>query len=173
MLEHLTEIHDKQQETRKKAWDAFLVQRSRTRSKSMSYGQFPSNTTGTSSSSSAPFSGLGTALDEDELDHNEGLIGFNQMGYQLSREERRELDRLIRDGIPLVYRSKVWLECSGGLEMMEPGVFRELLSVSDADDSVLAEIEKDIGRTMPLNVFFGGDGAGIEKLRRVLIAYSR
>jgi small G protein signaling modulator 3 len=35
------------------------------------------------------------------------------------------------------------------------------------------EIEKDVGRTMPLNIFFGGDGAGVVKLRRVLTAYSR
>ncbi|KAF8120355.1 rab-GTPase-TBC domain-containing protein [Boletus edulis] len=26
---------------------------------------------------------------------------------------------------------------------------------------------------MPLNIFFGGDGAGVVKLRRVLTAYSR
>jgi len=30
-----------------------------------------------------------------------------------------------------------------------------------------------VGRTMPLNIFFGGDGAGVVKLRRVLTAYSR
>ena len=173
MLNRLTEIHDKQQDTRKRAWDTFLGQRSKTRSKNVSYGQTSASSAGTNNSSAAPFWGLGTSLDEDELDHNEGLIGFNQMGYSLSREERRELDRLIRGGIPLVYRSKIWLECSGGLEMMEPGLFRELVNRHDADDSITAEIEKDVGRTMPLNVFFGGDGAGIEKLRRVLIAYSR
>ena len=40
-------------------------------------------------------------------------------------------------------------------------------------DLIVDEIEKDVGRTMPLIIFFGGDGAGVDKLRRVLIAYSR
>ena len=56
---------------------------------------------------------------------------------------------------------------------MEPGTFKDLLNSQQLDASVLAEIEKDVGRTMPLNVFFGGDGPGIDKLRRVLTAYSR
>ena len=73
-----------------------------------------------------------------------------------------------------MYRAKVWLECSGALEMREPGLFQDLLAKEDAsNESVMGEIAKDVGRTMPLNVFFGGDGAGVEKLRRVLIAYSR
>lgn len=37
---------------------------------------------------------------------------------------------------------------------------------------VLAEIEKDVSRTFPGNLFFGGDGPGVAKLRRVLVAYS-
>jgi len=57
--------------------------------------------------------------------------------------------------------------------MMEPGLFRDLLSESDSGSGVGIEIEKDVGRTMPLNIFFGGDGAGVDKLRRVLTAYSR
>ena len=58
--------------------------------------------------------------------------------------------------------------------MQEPGVFVELLAQMDSDGgSVVREIDKDVGRTMPLNMFFGGDGVGVQKLRRVLIAYSR
>jgi hypothetical protein len=116
---------------------------------------------------------LGTADEEDELSHSEGLIGFAQLGLSSNRDERKEFDRLLRSGIPLVYRSKVWLECSGGLEMREPGLFQDLLAMPDGPDSMLGEIEKDVGRTMPLNMFFAGDGAGVNKLRRVLIAYSR
>lgn len=117
--------------------------------------------------------GLSTPDNAEELDHNEGLIGFSGMGYSLTRDERKELERLIRGGIPLDYRSKIWLECSGASEMMEPGLFKELLQDHGDTSSVAAEIEKDVGRTMPLNVFFGGDGPGIDKLRRVLLAYSR
>jgi hypothetical protein len=57
--------------------------------------------------------------------------------------------------------------------MKEPGLFRDLLAQVDTQAGVSSEIEKDVGRTMPLNIFFGGDGAGVDKLRRVLTAYSR
>lgn len=57
--------------------------------------------------------------------------------------------------------------------MREPGVFRDLLKSHEGmDNPSLKEIEKDVVRTMPLNVFFGGDGVGVAKLRRVLQAYS-
>lgn len=117
--------------------------------------------------------GLGTAVEEEELVHSEGLIAFAQLGLSSNREERKEFDRLVRSGIPLVYRSKVWLECSGGLDMKEPGLFTDLLAKSDSEGGVVREIEKDVGRTMPLNIFFGRTGAGVDKLRRVLTAYSR
>ena len=57
--------------------------------------------------------------------------------------------------------------------MKEPGLFHDLLAQADGENFVLKEIDKDVGRTMPLNVFFGRTGAGVEKLRRVLTAYSR
>jgi hypothetical protein len=125
------------------------------------------------SSDSSAFHGLRTADEEEELLHTEGLIGFAQLGLSSSRDERREFDRLLRTGIPLVYRAKVWLECSGGLEMKEPGLFSDLLANVDHGDAMVKEIEKDVGRTMPLNIFYGGDGPGVQKLRRVLTVYSR
>lgn len=169
MLHHLTEIHDEQQDARKKYWDVFLKQRSKMKTKSLSSGLSNAGNSG----GAAALLGLDTPIDEEELDHSDGLLGFSGMGYSLSRDERRDLERLIRNGVPLLYRAKIWYECSGALEMMEPGVFKDLLNDQQQDGSVVAEIEKDVGRTMPLNVFFGGDGPGIEKLRRVLIAYSR
>ncbi|KAH8118089.1 TBC-domain-containing protein [Phellopilus nigrolimitatus] len=169
MLHNLTEIHDEQQDTRRKSWDAFIKQRSKARNKNLPTVTSSSNNAG----GAAAILGLGTSVDEEELVHSDGLIGFSGMGYSLSREERRDLERLIRGGVPLLYRAKIWLECSGALEMIEPGVFKDLLNGRQEEDGVVGEIEKDVGRTMPLNVFFGGDGPGIEKLRRVLIAYSR
>jgi hypothetical protein len=170
LLRELTEIHDLNQRSQRKEWDAFVKRRSKVRSIKAS-----SVTASVASGGAGPAAilGLGTAVEEDELSHSEGLIGFAQLGLTSDREERREFDRLVRSGIPLVYRSKVWLECSGGLEMKEPGLFQDLLSQNDGPDSAVAEIEKDVGRTMPLNVFFGGDGPGVDKLRRILIAYSR
>ncbi|KAJ7239392.1 rab-GTPase-TBC domain-containing protein [Mycena haematopus] len=168
LLDELTAIHDERQAARCKEWDVFVRQRSKGKG-----GAAPASKAAAAMASvaggAAAILGLGTASPEDELEHSEGLIGFAQLA---NKDERRELDRLVRSGIPLVYRSKVWLECSGGLEMKEPGMFRDLLAVQGSSH-VLEEIEKDVGRTMPLNVFFGGDGAGVVKLRRVLTAYSR
>ncbi|GBE90104.1 predicted protein [Sparassis crispa] len=170
LLAQLIEIHDQRQTARRKEWDVFLKLRS-------------NSTKGFSSTSRAIASGAGggaavllgldIALEEDELLHTDGLIGFAQLGLSSNRDEKKEFDKLVRNGIPLMYRSKAWLECSGGLEMREPGVFTDLLSEVDSENSVAREIEKDVGRTMPLNIFFGRTGAGVDKLRKVLIAYSR
>ena len=173
LLDQLTEIHDQRQATQRKEWDAFVKKRSKVKQlKGMN--QASSMAIAAGAGAAATILGLGTACEEDELSHSEGLIGFAQLGLSSSKDEKKEFDRLLRNGIPLVYRAKVWLECSGALEMREPGLFQDLLARMDGNDAgVEAEIEKDVGRTMPLNIFFGGDGAGVDKLRRVLIAYSR
>ncbi|KAM6503983.1 hypothetical protein JOM56_000926 [Amanita muscaria] len=203
LLDQLTEIHDEKQVASQKVWDAFLKQRgSRSKTIRAEQPRHVSSFTGGSATmanggASLAAGGIAAILgmkitggtrggDEDEVEeeltHSEGLIGFAQLGLPANKEERKEFDRLVRNGIPLVYRAKVWLECSGGSEMKEPGLFQELLAVPqgregpDGDEepgNVVAEIEKDVGRTMPLNVFFGGDGVGVGKLRRVLTAYSR
>jgi hypothetical protein len=85
-------------------------------------------------------------------------------------DEKRELDKHLRLGVPLAYRAKVWSECSGAGEMVEPGVFSELAPKDEGP--IVEEIDKDIRRTMPCNIFFGGKGPGVAKLRRLLIAYS-
>ncbi|PPQ84156.1 hypothetical protein CVT25_002022 [Psilocybe cyanescens] len=173
LLNQLTEIHDQQQAAQRKEWDAFVKQRSKVKHLKGSSNAVSSSSVAAGAGAAAAILGLGTAIEEDELAHSEGLIGFAQLGLSSNKDERKEFDRLVRSGIPLVYRSKVWLECSGALEMREPGLFQDLLAETDGPDSVVDEIEKDVGRTMPLNIFFGGDGAGVDKLRRVLIAYSR
>ncbi|EPQ53941.1 TBC-domain-containing protein [Gloeophyllum trabeum ATCC 11539] len=168
LLAQLTEIHDQHQTARRKEWDAFVNKRRKARA-----SKGTTTSVASTSAGAAAVLGLGSSVEEEELSHSEGLIGFAQLGLSSSRDERREFDRLVRSGIPLVYRSKVWFECSGALEMMEPGLFRDLLSEPDGGSGVSIEIEKDVGRTMPLNIFFGGDGTGVDKLRRVLTAYSR
>ena len=176
LLNQLTEIHDQQQASQRKEWDSFVKQRSKVKllKGNVAGGTLSSIAAGAGvGGTAAAILGLGTACEDDELSHSEGLIGFAQLGLSSNRDERREFDRLVRHGIPLVYRSKVWMECSGALDMREPGLFQDLLAQVDGPDSVISEIEKDVGRTMPLNIFYGGDGAGVSKLRRVLIAYSR
>ncbi|KAF9525807.1 rab-GTPase-TBC domain-containing protein [Crepidotus variabilis] len=173
LLDELTTIHDQRQSARRKEWDAFVKRRSKAGTMSKSSSATISAAASSVGGAAAAILGLGTECEDDELSHTDGLIGFAQLGLTSNKDERKEFDRLVRGGIPLVYRSKVWLESSGALEMKEPGLFRDLLAQKDGMDGVAHEIEKDVGRTMPLNIFFGGDGAGVEKLRRVLIAYSR
>jgi hypothetical protein len=174
LLDELTDIHDQRQASRRKEWDVFVKQRIKGRvlSKTVSSGLGIAASAGAGSAAAAIL-GLGKQGVEDELSHTGGLIGFAQLGLSSNKDERREFDKLVRSGIPLAYRSKVWLECSGALEMREPGHFQDLLAQKPESDGAVHEIEKDVGRTMPLNIFFGGDGVGVNKLRRVLTAYSR
>ena len=170
LLVQLTDIHDQRQAAQRKEWDAFLKNRSRVAAASASKA---GGARAAALGGAARLLGLGTADEAEELGHSEGLIGFAQFGLSSSRDEQRELDRLVRRGLPLAYRAKAWLECSGALEMREPGVFADLLAECDPGSAVVKEIEKDVCRTMPLNIFFGRTGAGVQKLRRVLMAYSR
>ena len=174
LLLQLTDIHDQRQAAQRKEWDLFLKNRSKAAaSKSLSAGSRNASFGVGVGRGAAQLLGLGTADEAEELEHSEGLIGFAQFGLSSSRDEKREFDRLVRSGIPLAYRAKAWLECSGALEMREPGVFADALAECDGASSVVREIDKDVCRTMPLNIFFGRTGAGVEKLRRVLMAYSR
>ncbi|KAH9981699.1 rab-GTPase-TBC domain-containing protein [Russula compacta] len=168
LLGELTVIHDERQVAQRKDWDAFTLP-----TPSPSGGGSGSGGGGggsglakapSAAGGAAALLGLDGPVAEDELAHSDGLIGIAQLGRSAAREERRELGRVVRGGVPLAYRAK----------MQEPGVFAELLAQTDSDGGVVVrEIDKDVGRTMPLNMFFGGDGVGVQKLRRVLIAYSR
>ncbi|EJU04958.1 TBC-domain-containing protein [Dacryopinax primogenitus] len=174
LLDSLKDIHDQQQEKQKTEWDAFLKKRKVKSVKGPPVG-LGSNEGVKETFGAAAILGLAKEpTDADELRGGEAFIGIAQMGLQKgNKDDFREFARLVRRGVPLVYRPKVWMECSGALEMMEPGLFHELLSSHDAQTNIsLEEIEKDVRRTMPLNVFFGGDGVGVGKLRRVLQAYS-
>ncbi|ODO03174.1 hypothetical protein I350_06019 [Cryptococcus amylolentus CBS 6273] len=160
LLDRLTELHDRQQKERIAEWDAFLKKRNKRR-------------TG----------------DKDQR-WTAGLIGVGQMGLSnQGQEDFRSFARLVRKGLPLKYRGEIWAgklvafftahdanmtaECSGAKDLMVPGEYSEILAVhKDFESPVLADIEKDVSRTFPGNVFFGGDGPGVGKLRRVLVAYS-
>ncbi|KZW03637.1 TBC-domain-containing protein [Exidia glandulosa HHB12029] len=166
LLKQLTEIHDATQRARVTEWDAFLHARAENAQRAIQ-AQQPSN-----KSKPGAFSGLEPGEDDTTMLGGETLFVAPMYMSSASREERREFARLVRAGIPLRHRAKVWLECSGAVEMREPGMFQELLSRAEImDDTTRHEIDKDVVRTMPLNIFFGGEGVGVAKLRRVLQAY--
>ncbi|PWN32506.1 TBC-domain-containing protein [Meira miltonrushii] len=100
-----------------------------------------------------------------------GLIGLGQLGS--NPKDQQEFQRLIQGGIPLIYRPKLWYECSGAFDRVEPGRYQELLDEHENEENACTkQIDLDVGRTMPTNIFFAGDGPGVAKLRRLLVAYS-
>jgi hypothetical protein len=146
LLNQLSEIHDHQQTELIDAWDKFFQKRS----VSMTKGKIKKE--------------------------GGGRVGVE--GMVKGSEEWKGFARLGRGGIPLVYRSEVWMgecrcfvligrelmwlhvECSGAKELMVPGEYKEILGRQrkgkGGDEVVLGEIEKDVGRTFPGNVYFGG-----------------
>jgi len=176
LLSQLVTVHDRKQKGRKTEWDTFMRQTrkakiSTTANKPVTAASLVSQ----ASSGAAALLGLAKGTEDEEVSWTEGLglIGVAQMGL-----EWKEFFRLVQSGIPLAYRAKVWFECSGAHDLSEPGVFQEQAAAAKRlregpEKSVaVEEIEKDVTRTMPLNVFFGGDGQGVDKLRAVLGAYS-
>jgi hypothetical protein len=103
------------------------------------------------------------------------LIGLASLSNsKMAKERRKELQTLIYNGIPMSLRPKIWGECTGAYMLKEPMYYQDLLSNGlDADPICVQQIDMDVHRTMPSNVFFNGKGPGIEKLRRVLLAFSR
>ncbi|GAA6061569.1 hypothetical protein JCM10212_001101 [Sporobolomyces blumeae] len=107
---------------------------------------------------------------------SEDLVGIAQMGTEgkSKKEDWNEFKDLVRKGIPISYRPKIWGECSSANEAREPGVYQELLfSPREDEHQCLKQIDMDCPRTFPTNVFFAGNGPGVAKLHNVLVAYSR
>ncbi|KAF9946232.1 hypothetical protein BGZ65_009931, partial [Modicella reniformis] len=97
------------------------------------------------------------------------LIGIATIGKGSDWEEFRDL---VREGIPVMYRNKIWQEVSGALDMRQPGYYKELLSRQKLETCQWwSDIEMDLHRTFPTNVLFSPGGQGIEKLKNVLLAY--
>ncbi|GHJ85908.1 hypothetical protein NliqN6_2310 [Naganishia liquefaciens] len=143
LLGQLAEMHDKQEQERMKKWHQFLKYR-RQKLPSVA-GQF------------------------------EDVIGVANLGDgKIGRDLMKRFIHLVHTmGIPIALRASVWAECSGAKEAFTPGEYQEILAVHQGDEHpTLVEIEKDVKRTFPTNVFFGGDGVGCEKLRRCLSAYA-
>ncbi|CAG8730469.1 13085_t:CDS:2, partial [Acaulospora colombiana] len=125
------------------------------------------------SSGAAAFLGLGGSNDDDEEEDEEESwsagLGFARV--RTNKDEWKDIMKFIRAGIPLTCRAKVWFECSGAIELSEPGTFRDLAAEaarihkqmkSDQGKHIaMEEVEKDVTRTMPLNRVGGLASTGI------------
>ena len=176
LLSQLVTVHDRKQKERKTEWDTFMRQVRKAKVPTTNKAATAAGLVSQASSGAAALLGLAKGREDEEVSWTEGLglIGVAQMGL-----EWKEFFRLVQSGIPLAYRAKVWFECSGAQDLSEPGVFQEQAAAAKrlrdglgGKSVAIEEIEKDVTRTMPLNVFFGGDGQGVDKLRAVLGAYS-
>ncbi|KAF9976525.1 hypothetical protein BGZ73_008361 [Actinomortierella ambigua] len=172
ILSQLKDLHDSVQMSQKEKWDAFLRKRRRKLHQGELHGNMSSSNLG-----SPLFSSLSLTLEEDQPEDDDWLywssqqlIGLATMGKGADWEEFRDL---VRGGIPVVYRNKIWMEASGAWDMRQPGYYQELLSAIRPEQSPCwSDIEMDLHRTFPTNILFGYGGQGIDKLRNLLTAYA-
>lgn len=102
-----------------------------------------------------------------------GLTGMRDGPFKFSGAAlSREFNSLVLGGVPVAYRAKIWGECSGARTLKTPGVYQALVDIEEETEA-MSQIDLDLYRTMPYNVFFGSEGPGVQKLRRVLVAFSR
>lgn len=157
LLSQLTEIHDTLQKAQTARWDEFL-----------------SKLDSVADAGSSELIQNGTEL-LGIL--GSGLSGSGERGFSLSKGHSvkgllREFNALVLGGIPVAYRAKIWGECSGARSLKTPGVYQMLVDFEEETEA-MSQIDLDLYRTMPYNVFFGNEGPGVSKLRRVLVAFSR
>lgn len=176
LLDQLKVMHSRHQADQMEKWDAFIQHRRRVLAE---YRLHPPHGLGadgkrSAGSGSQPVMAVDSGLNGGEDEYHYGLIGLQQMGEdKASRDDYKHFLKLCQEGIPLAHRPKVWAECSGANEVAEPGRYQDLLDEHSGEtNQALSQIDLDIHRTMPTNIYFGGDGPGVPKLRRVLAAYS-
>ncbi|KAJ6133812.1 hypothetical protein N7523_000134 [Penicillium sp. IBT 18751x] len=172
LLEQLTDLHDTLQRDRTVRWNEFLRKVRAERRKEGEAAAAAAAAAATSTDRSL------TVVDTPEATLADGeVIGIAGLGNKgkVGRNKWREFRSLVLGGIPVALRAKVWSECSGASAMRIPGYYGDLVrgvGGTEPDVSVVAQIDMDIRRTLTDNVFFR-KGPGVEKLREVLLAYSR
>lgn len=165
LLEQLTDLHDSLQRDRTVRWNEFLR---KVRAERRKEGEAAA---AVSDRSVPAFATPETSLADGEI---VGIAGLGNKG-KVGRAKWRELRLLVLGGVPVALRAKIWSECSGASAMRIPGYYDDLVhgvGGSDPDSSVVAQIDMDIRRTLTDNVFFR-KGPGVDKLKEVLLAYSR
>lgn len=102
------------------------------------------------------------------------LIGIATLGNEGrgGKQRWKEFKGLVLGGIPVAYRWKVWAECSSATALRVPGYYEDILQNGQDDPGVISQIAMDINRTLTDNIFFR-QGPGVQKLKQVLVAYSR
>lgn len=112
------------------------------------------------------------AVEKSKLKH--WALYFNSAGVNLSLIRMPSLVKLVRIGLPDSLRGELWETLSGSIHerYVHPEYYQTLLNQNAGVKSFsIDEIEKDLNRSLPEYKGFQ-DASGIDKLRRVLYAYS-
>lgn len=96
-------------------------------------------------------------------------------GFDSRIRAQKKVKKLIRSGIPAVFRPQIWWVCSGGADKMEKASADQQYAALPKEPSectpAAPDIEKDLHRTFPNNDNVSSED-GLTVLRRVLLAYS-
>lgn len=160
LVEHLAEVHENVQREKTLKWNDFLRKVRADRRRDISAkGEVDSR---------RPSQTPETLLTDGELI---GAAGLGVSG-KVGRAKGSEFRNLVLAGVPTAYRAKIWAECSGAVSLRVPGYYEELTSSPFTDDTIVQQIQMDIPRTLTDNIYYRR-GAGIDKLKEVLLAYAR
>lgn len=144
LIRHVHDMYEQQERERKAQWDEFLAN---------VYASSPS-----------------TLDSEPETVWHDMFVALRS-GADTARgqSDARQFQSLCERGVPMTYRPAVWTECSHALSWAEPGLYADLHAETNKETR---QIVLDVHRTMPTNLFFGGHGPGVPKLKRILTAYA-
>lgn len=106
-------------------------------------------------------------------DNTSDLLIINGENLSNFKHLYKEFTKLVQAGIPMKYRTKIWSELIGSESLMNPAEYYTLVNDSEANDEAESQIELDLYRTMPFNIFFKDNGPGLKKLKNILIAFSK
>ena len=160
LLAQLTELHDTLQREKTIKWNEFLR---KVRAERKREGE---SAVGSDARSKQVMPEV--ALTDGEMI---GVAGLGNKG-KVGQAKWKEFKQLVLGGIPVAYRAKIWVECSGASALKVPGYYDELVASNIDDPIIVAQIQMDINRTLTDNIFFR-KGPGVTKLNEVLLAYSR
>lgn len=170
LLRQLSDLHDSLQAKKTPQWNDFLRKVRAERKREGEAAIAAAN-----AAAEARYERPAVILPETRVADGE-IIGISDLGNKgkVGRAKWNEFRNLVLGGIPVAYRAKIWSECSRATALRIPGYYEDLVAQSsDSDDPiVISQIGMDIHRTLTDNIFFR-KGPGVQKLKEVLVAYSR
>ena len=104
----------------------------------------------------------------------ETYLGKNPNYSKLKRSAK--LERFVHKGIPMSLRGHIWMEITNARKKRDevPSLYQDLLLKQVKSDTIIEQIDRDIPRTFPTNIFFRGkDPKSLEQpLFNVLLAFA-